>query len=82
MASVNADYAWEIVVNRDRHCDGRFVYAVSSTECIAVLLSFPATGSPPRDVFRFAATGRVGGISRLSSLPASVASWLRDRTAG
>ena len=31
MVSVNADYAWELVVNRDRHCDGRFVYAVSST---------------------------------------------------
>jgi AraC family transcriptional regulator, regulatory protein of adaptative response / methylated-DNA-[protein]-cysteine methyltransferase len=31
MASVNADHAWEGVLNRDRHCDGRFVYAVSST---------------------------------------------------
>ena len=31
MASVNADHAWEVVLNRDRHGDGRFVYAVSST---------------------------------------------------
>jgi AraC family transcriptional regulator of adaptative response/methylated-DNA-[protein]-cysteine methyltransferase len=31
MASVNADHAWEVVLNHDRHCDGRFVYAVSST---------------------------------------------------
>lgn len=29
--SVNADHAWEVVLNRDRHGDGRFVYAVSST---------------------------------------------------
>lgn len=31
MASVNADDAWEVVLNRDRHGDGRFVYAVFST---------------------------------------------------
>ena len=31
MASVNIDYAWEAVLSRDRCCDGRFVYAVSST---------------------------------------------------
>jgi AraC family transcriptional regulator of adaptative response/methylated-DNA-[protein]-cysteine methyltransferase len=31
MASVNADQAWEVVLNRDRRRDGRFVYAVSST---------------------------------------------------
>ena len=31
MASVNADHAWEVVLSRDRHGDGRFVYAVSST---------------------------------------------------
>ena len=31
MASVKADQAWEAVLNRDRRCDGRFVYAVSST---------------------------------------------------
>lgn len=31
MMSVNADHAWEVVLNRDRHGDGRFVYAVSST---------------------------------------------------
>jgi metal binding Ada-like protein len=31
MASVNADHVWEVVLNRDRHGDGRFVYAVSST---------------------------------------------------
>jgi len=31
MTSVNADHAWEAVLNRDRRCDGRFVYAVSST---------------------------------------------------
>ena len=32
MSSVNADHAWEAVLNRDRRCDGRFVYAVSSTK--------------------------------------------------
>ena len=31
MPSVTADHAWEAVLNRDRRCDGRFVYAVSST---------------------------------------------------
>ena len=31
MPSVNTDYAWEAVLNRDRRGDGRFVYAVSST---------------------------------------------------
>jgi len=31
MSSVNADHAWEAVLSRDRRCDGRFVYAVSST---------------------------------------------------
>ena len=31
MPSVNVDHAWEAVLNRDRRCDGRFVYAVSST---------------------------------------------------
>ena len=31
MPSVNADYAWVAVLNRDRCCNGRFVYAVSST---------------------------------------------------
>ena len=31
MPSVNADHAWEAVLNRDRRGDGRFVYAVSST---------------------------------------------------
>ena len=31
MPFVNADYAWEAVVKRDRRSDGRFVYAVSST---------------------------------------------------
>ena len=31
MPLVNVDSAWEAVVNRDRRCDGRFVYAVSST---------------------------------------------------
>jgi AraC family transcriptional regulator, regulatory protein of adaptative response / methylated-DNA-[protein]-cysteine methyltransferase len=31
MSSVNADYAWEAVLNRDRRGDGKFVYAVSST---------------------------------------------------
>ena len=31
MPSVNADYAWVAVLNRDRSCNGRFVYAVSST---------------------------------------------------
>jgi len=31
MPSVNADYAWEAVLSHDRRCDGRFVYAVSST---------------------------------------------------
>ena len=31
MALVNADRAWEVVLNRDCRCDGRFVYAVSST---------------------------------------------------
>ena len=31
MLSVNADDAWEAVLSRDRRCDGRFVYAVSST---------------------------------------------------
>ena len=31
MPSVNADPAWEAVLSRDRRCDGRFVYAVSST---------------------------------------------------
>lgn len=31
MSPVNADHAWEAVLNRDRRCDGRFVYAVSST---------------------------------------------------
>jgi AraC family transcriptional regulator, regulatory protein of adaptative response / methylated-DNA-[protein]-cysteine methyltransferase len=32
MASVNVDHAWEAVLSRDRRCDGRFVYAVSSTK--------------------------------------------------
>lgn len=32
MSRVNADHAWEAVLNRDRRCDGRFVYAVSSTK--------------------------------------------------
>ncbi|MBU6479021.1 MAG: bifunctional DNA-binding transcriptional regulator/O6-methylguanine-DNA methyltransferase Ada [Nitrospirae bacterium] len=32
MLRVNADHAWEAVLNRDRRCDGRFVYAVSSTK--------------------------------------------------
>ena len=31
MVSVIADDAWEAVLTRDRRCDGRFVYAVSST---------------------------------------------------
>ena len=31
MPSVNAEHAWEAVLSRDRRCDGRFVYAVSST---------------------------------------------------
>ena len=31
MSSVNADHAWEAVLSRDCCCDGRFVYAVSST---------------------------------------------------
>lgn len=31
MASVNADHAWEVVLNCARFGDGRFVYAVSST---------------------------------------------------
>ncbi len=31
MMSVIADDAWEAVLTRDRRCDGRFVYAVSST---------------------------------------------------
>jgi AraC family transcriptional regulator, regulatory protein of adaptative response / methylated-DNA-[protein]-cysteine methyltransferase len=31
MPSINADYAWEAVLSRDRRDDGRFVYAVSST---------------------------------------------------
>lgn len=31
MASINVNHAWAIVLNRDRHGDGRFVYAVSST---------------------------------------------------
>lgn len=31
MPSVNADDAWEAVLNRDRRRDGKFVYAVSST---------------------------------------------------
>ena len=31
MASINANHAWAIVLSRDRHGDGRFVYAVSST---------------------------------------------------
>ena len=31
MQSVNADRAWEAVLSRGRRCDGRFVYAVSST---------------------------------------------------
>ncbi|HSL05146.1 MAG TPA: bifunctional DNA-binding transcriptional regulator/O6-methylguanine-DNA methyltransferase Ada [Nitrospiraceae bacterium] len=31
MSSVNADHAWEAVLNRDRRRDGKFVYAVSST---------------------------------------------------
>ena len=31
MPLVNAGNAWEAVLNRDRRCDGRFVYAVSST---------------------------------------------------
>ena len=31
MPSVNADSAWEVVLNRDRRGDGHFVYAVSST---------------------------------------------------
>lgn len=32
MPSVNADHAWEAVLNRDHRCDGRFVYAVASTK--------------------------------------------------
>jgi AraC family transcriptional regulator, regulatory protein of adaptative response / methylated-DNA-[protein]-cysteine methyltransferase len=32
MSSVIADHAWEAVLNRERRCDGRFVYAVSSTK--------------------------------------------------
>ena len=31
MPSVNTNYAWKAVLNRDRRCDGQFVYAVSST---------------------------------------------------
>lgn len=31
MPSVSVDPAWEVVLNRDRRGDGRFVYAVSST---------------------------------------------------
>ncbi|MEO8047757.1 MAG: Ada metal-binding domain-containing protein [Nitrospirota bacterium] len=31
MSLINADHAWEAVLNRDRRCDGWFVYAVSST---------------------------------------------------
>ncbi len=31
MPSVIAEHAWEAVLNRDCRCDGRFVYAVSST---------------------------------------------------
>ncbi|MEO5955094.1 MAG: bifunctional DNA-binding transcriptional regulator/O6-methylguanine-DNA methyltransferase Ada [Nitrospiraceae bacterium] len=31
MPSMNAVHAWEAVLTRDRRCDGRFVYAVSST---------------------------------------------------
>ncbi len=32
MSSVNAEHAWEAVLNRDRRCDRRFVYAVSTTK--------------------------------------------------
>lgn len=32
MPSVNAESAWEAVLSRDCRCDGRFVYAVSSTK--------------------------------------------------
>lgn len=32
MSSVDADHAWVAVLSRDRRCDGRFVYAVSSTK--------------------------------------------------
>ena len=32
MLSVNADHAWEAILNRNRRCDGVFVYAVSSTK--------------------------------------------------
>ncbi len=31
MPSISVDPAWKAVLNRDRRCDGRFVYAVSST---------------------------------------------------
>ena len=31
MPLVSAAHAWEVVLNRDRRGDGRFVYAVSST---------------------------------------------------
>lgn len=31
MSPVDADHAWEAVLNRDRRWDGRFVYAVAST---------------------------------------------------
>ena len=31
MPSISVDPAWRAVLNRDRRCDGRFVYAVSST---------------------------------------------------
>ncbi|MEO8045725.1 MAG: Ada metal-binding domain-containing protein, partial [Nitrospirota bacterium] len=30
MPSISVDSAWRAVLNRDRRCDGRFVYAVSS----------------------------------------------------
>ena len=42
MPSVNAAHAWEAVLSRDRRGDGRFVYAVSSRECIAVPLALLA----------------------------------------
>lgn len=31
MPLIDAAHAWEVVLNRDRRGDGRFVYAVSST---------------------------------------------------
>ncbi len=83
MPSVNADHAWEAVLSRDRRCDGRFVYAVSSTR-VYCRPSCPSR-RPTRNHVTFFDSPQLAesaGYRACLRCRASVACWLRGRSAG